>query len=213
MMLQWRCFVAAPFKFFGGTVMKMVNKMVFLSLAATLVFASCAKPPVEEMEAATAAVTRAENDPDAKLYAQNSIVRARDSLNNMRAEAEQKHYPQALQLAKDTVELAERAITDGKNAAARLHDEAAAAVRAMENAITETQTTIENARAQRLRGVNFTQIDSDWTAAQLTADQTRIANSGNRYREAIDGSQTVRNQLSNISATISQAAQTLSRKK
>jgi predicted kinase len=193
--------------------MKLTNKIVFFGLVTALVFASCAKPPVEEMDAATAALTRAENDPDAKLYAQNGITRARDSLNNMRAEAEQKHYPQALQLAKDTVDLAERAISDGKNVAARMREDAANAIRAMETAITETKATIDNARTQRLRGVTFSQIDSDFAATQAIADQARLANGSNRYREAVDSSQTVRSQLSNISTTIAQAAQSLSRKK
>jgi hypothetical protein len=134
-------------------------------------------------------------------------------MNNMRSEADQKHYDQARQMAKETVELAERAITEGKNAAARIRDEAASAVRAMDNAITETQSTIENARGQRLRDVNFTEIDSEFTSALILADQARLANSGNRYREAVDGSQNVRNQLSGISTKIAQAAQALSRKK
>jgi hypothetical protein len=192
--------------------MKM-KKILFFSLLIVSVFAACAKPPTEEMEKAAAAVAQAENDPDAKAYAASSIARARESLNTMRTEAEQKHYDQAKQLAADTVALAEKAIADGKTALARIRDEASTAINTMNNAITETQTTIENARTAKQRGVNFEEIDGDFSAAKTSADQARLANTQQRYREAIDGSGNVRSQLSNITAKIAQAAQAQNRKK
>jgi predicted kinase len=187
--------------------------MMVFGLLAALAFAACAKPPTEEMEQAAAAVAKAENDPDAKLYAQTGIARARDSLNTMRSEADQKHYDQAKQLAAETVSLADKAIADGKNAAARIRDEAANAITVMNNAVTETQSTIEGARTAKQRGVNFQEIDGEFATAQAGADQARAANSQQRFREAIDGSGGVRSQLSAINAKISQAAQAQNRKK
>jgi hypothetical protein len=182
-------------------------------ICVSMLFASCAKPPTDEMEQAEAAVTRAENDPDARQHAQNSITRARDSLNNMHSEAEQKHYEQAKQLASDTIALAERAISDGKAAAARVRDEADNAIRAMENLLTETQATIENARNSNRAALNFSEIDSDFATANSVANQAREANGTSNYSRAIDLSNSVRTTLSNITAKIGQAAQAQNRKK
>jgi hypothetical protein len=190
-----------------------IRKVLVVGLIAALACAACAKPPTEEMDAAAAAVARAENDPDAKVYAQNGIARARESLNAMRTEADQKHYDQAKQLASDTVALAEKAIADGKSAATRIRDEAANAINAMNNALAETQTTIESARTAKQRGVDFQEVDGEFAMAQAGADQARAANGQQRYREAIDGSGGVRSQLSAITAKIAQAAQAQNRKK
>jgi PBP1b-binding outer membrane lipoprotein LpoB len=192
---------------------KIMKKILFFGLVIALVFAACAKQPTEEMEKAAAAVSQAENDPDAKAYAPSSIARARESLNTMQAEADQKRYDQAKQLAADTIALAEKAIADGKSGAVRIRDEAANAINAMNNAITETETTIESARTAKQKGVNFQEIDGDFAAANAGADQARLANNQQRFREAIDGGGNVRSQLSNITARIGQSAQAQNRKK
>lgn len=175
--------------------------------------AACAKAPVEDMENATAAVARAENDPDVVTYAQSALSRARETLNTMRAEAESKRYEEAKRLAADVVALAEKAIQDGRGAALRARDEAANAIAVMETAIAEADETIENARGARKGNVSFEEVDRDFMDAKTLADRARSANGEKRYREAIDGSSQVRSQLSAITSRIGQAALAVSRKK
>jgi hypothetical protein len=181
--------------------------------AAAFIFASCAKMPTEEMGQAEEAVVRAENDPDAKQYAQADVARARESLNNMQDEAAQKHYEQAKQLASETIALADKAISNGKAGAARIRSEADSAIRAMENSLSETQLTIDGAKSAGRSTVNFAEIDSEYATALSGAEQARQANTSGNYRQAVDLSASVRTSLSNITERIGQAAQAQNRKK
>jgi hypothetical protein len=165
------------------------------------------------MDNATAAVARAENDPDVVMYAQSALSRAREMLNTMRTEADAKRYEEAKRLATDAVALAEKAIQDGRSAAVRARDEAANAIAVMESAISEADQTIENARGARQGNTNFEEVDRGFMDAKALADRARNANGEKRYREAIDGSSQVRSQLSAITSQIGQAAIAVSRKK
>jgi hypothetical protein len=184
---------------------------IFVIAAASLI--GCAKPPVEEMNNAIAAVSRAENDPDVVNYAANSLLRAREALAQMQGEADAKRYDAAKRLAGDAQTLAEKAISDSRAAALRVREEAETAVRAMQNALTETNQTLNDAHRSRPAGVNITQLDQDFAAARNDADQAVIAQAESRYREAVDTSQRVRAALSAITSSLSQAVISTSRKK
>ena len=70
------------------------NKIVIgiiLALALSGIL-SCAKPPRAEMDAATAALTKAETDSDTRAYAPDSLARARDLVTRMQAEVTAKKY-------------------------------------------------------------------------------------------------------------------------
>ncbi|MDR2509692.1 MAG: DUF4398 domain-containing protein [Spirochaetaceae bacterium] len=188
------------------------NAIIIVVCFAAL-FVACAKPPVEDMDNAATAVARAESDVDVTAYAQGALSRARDSLNNMRTEAEAKRYEEARRLAAETVALAERAIQEGRNAAVRTRDEAANAISIMETAITEAGATIEGAKTARQKGVDFEEIEREFTDVKTVADRAKNANNEKRYREAIEGSSAVRSSLSGITGKIGQASITASRKK
>jgi hypothetical protein len=104
--------------------MKITGKIylalaLFLAAGTVLLAGGCAKPPTEEMDAASAAVTRAENDPDAVTYAGNSLARAREALNRMSVEADSKRYDAAKSFAAEAIAAADKAISDGRAGAAR----------------------------------------------------------------------------------------------
>jgi uncharacterized membrane protein YccC len=189
-----------------------VKYLFFVFIAAALL-AGCAKPPVEEMNNAIAAVSRAENDPDVVNYAVNALARAREALSQMQTEAEAKRYEDAKRLAADAQTLAEKAISDSRAAAQRIREEADNAIRSMQNAISETEQTLSNARRSRPAGVDINRLDQDFASARNTADQAVIAQTESRYREAIDKSQTVRSALSAITSSLSQTVISRSRKK
>ena len=182
-------------------------------IVVTALLTGCAKPPLDEMNNAVAAVSRAENDPDVVNYAANALARAREALSQMQAAADAKRYDDAARLAADAQSLAERAVSDSRTAAARIRDEADSAIRAMQSAISETEQTLNNARRSRPAGVDINRLDRDFAGARGTADQAVIAQTESRYREAIDKSQTVRSALSAITSSLSQKVMAASRKK
>jgi hypothetical protein len=188
-------------------------KYAFLVFVAAAALLACAKPPVEEMNNAVAAVSRAENDPDVVNYATNALARAREALSQMQSEADTKRYDNAKRLAADAQSLAEKAISDSRTAAQRMREEADGAIRAMQSAISETEQTLNNARRSRPAGVNIARLDQDFANARAMAGEAVIAQTESRYREAIDKSQTVRSALSTITSSLSQTVIATSRKK
>ncbi|MDR1148233.1 MAG: DUF4398 domain-containing protein [Spirochaetaceae bacterium] len=173
----------------------------------------CAKPPTEEMNNAIAAVSRAENDPDVVNYAAPSLARARETLAQMQAEADAKRYDAAKRLAADAQALAEKAVDDGRAAVARAREESENAIRLMQNSLSETEQVLTDASRSKPAGVNLPQLEQDFEDARGIASQAVAAQSGNRYSEAVDKSQTVRAALSSITSRLSQSVISVSRKK
>jgi uncharacterized phage infection (PIP) family protein YhgE len=175
--------------------------------------ASCAKPPVEEMNAASAALTRAENDADAVTYAANTLARARDAFNRMQTEADAKRYDSAKTFAAETVSAAEKAVADGRIGAERTREDAASLVAGLKNTVAETEDSIRAAkRAQNLQ-LDFGAIDRDFETARRTVDQAEVSLAGNNYADAMDKGRTARGLLGGISERLSSAAAAASRKK
>jgi len=185
-------------------------------MCAVLVLAAlvmgCAKPPTEEMNNATEAVTRAENDSDAVTYAGNSVTRAKDALARMNQEAAAKRYDAAKSYAAEAVAAAERAINEGRTGAARAKDEASALVSQLKPLITETEQGIEAARKAKLP-LDFYAIDRDFDTAQYNANEAQSALSNKRYQTALDRGRSARAELNNINQQLSTAALATSRKK
>jgi hypothetical protein len=173
---------------------------------------SCAKPPTAEMNTAIEAVTRAENDPDAALYAGNSLARARDSLHRMQTEAEAKRYDAAKNYAAEAVAAADKAIADGRTGAARAREEAAMLVAKLPPAIAETEQSIRAAQEKKL-ALNFDAINQDFDAARRNADQAQTALSGSRYQDALNRGRDAQAGLGDIKQRLSGAATAASRKK
>jgi hypothetical protein len=186
---------------------------VLLTLGIFLLAAACAKPPTEEMNAATAAVTRAENDPDAVIYGGNSLARARDSLNRMQAEADSKRYTAAKTFAAEAIAAADKAVADGQAGALRAQEEAAALVAAVKAGVSETGAGIRSAQASGRLDLNFTALNRDLETVRRTADQAEVSLAGNNYQDALDKGRSARAGLSDINQKLSSAATAASRKK
>ncbi|GMO46551.1 MAG: hypothetical protein Ta2B_28160 [Termitinemataceae bacterium] len=183
-----------------------------VSFALVITAVSCAKPPLEEMNNATAAVSRAENDQDVPLYAANGLQRAKEALNAMQTASDAKRYDEAKQHAEEAVRYAEKAISDSKVALQRAKDDAASALSALEAAVTETEQSIADARRTKQK-VDFAEIDKDLTTAKTTQGEALTANNDKKYRDAVDKSQTARGLLSSITSRLTQTVIETSRKK
>ena len=173
----------------------------------------CAKPPTEEMEQARAALTRAENDPDAVLYAADSITRARDALTRMQAEVAAKRYDVARTYAQETISAADKAISDGRAAAQRAKDEADSLMALLSTSVKETEGAINAARQVKNSSLDFEALSRDFESARQTFDQAQISAAAGNYKDALEKGQIVRSALSSINNRLSEAIMAVSRKK
>jgi PBP1b-binding outer membrane lipoprotein LpoB len=187
---------------------------VLMSVLALMVFMSgCAKPPTAEMEAAQAALTRAENDADALAYGSPSLIRARDALANMQSEAKAKKYDSAKTYAQEVISAADKAIADGKTGAQRARDEATNLLNGVQTMVGETQKNIAAARSRNVRGVDFTAINGDFDNARNQVVQAQTALSSADFRGSIEKSQSARAILGSIDNRLTQTSIATSRKK
>jgi hypothetical protein len=186
---------------------------LFFIAGAVLLTGGCAKPPTEEMDAAKAAVTRAENNADAVTYAGNTLTRAREALNRMSVEADSKRYDAARSFAAEAVAAADKAVSDGRAGAARAREEASSLIALVRTGISETGNAIQAAQASGKLGLDYGVINRDFDTVRSTADQAEISLAGNNYQEALDKGRSARAGLSDINQKLSTAATAASRKK
>jgi hypothetical protein len=192
--------------------MKKLSGVLFVLFAAALLAAACAKPPTEEMDKAIDAVTRAESDADAINYAGNTLLRARDALTRMQEEANSKRYDSARSLAAEAVAAAEKAISDGKSAAARAREDAASLLNGLKTTAVETESAFNNARQQGIN-IDAAALGGDLQRAKDTINAAQSNFDVGSYEDASSKCRIARSDLENIKARIAEAAQVVSRKK
>jgi len=191
--------------------MKVLNIAFLIILG--LLLAACATPPTEEMNKAQDAVTRAENDADAVTYAPNTLARAREALNMMQKEANEKRYDSAKNYANEAINNAEKAIADGKAAAARARDEAARLVNGLQTPLAETATAIDTAKQVDDIDLDFNALSDDLASARENYDNAQQSLQDNNYSDAVSKGTFVRGVLSDINSKITDGAQAVARKK
>jgi hypothetical protein len=187
-------------------------KRIFPALLALGLILACAKPPVDEMNKASDAVTRAENDPDAVSYAGGALTRARDALSRMQSEAEAKRYDAAKNYAAEAVTNAEKAIADGKTGAARAREEAANLINSLSGPLGETADALNAARQVRNIKLDFDALSADMEAARSAYNSAQQSLQAGNYPSALSGGQNVRSLLAGVNARITEAAAAVSRK-
>ena len=190
-----------------------MKKPIAIAALITIAFLSaCATPPTDEMNKAHDAVIRAENDPDAVSYAGNTLIRARDSLNRMQAEADAKRYDSAKNLANEAVNLAERAIADGRTGAARAKEDAANLLNSLNGPLEETAKSLDTARDSRML-LDYDALSGDLDQARAGYDEGWKSYRENSFQDATVKAQAARSILSGINTKITEAAQDSLRKK
>jgi hypothetical protein len=165
------------------------------------------------MEAAEAAVSRAENDANATAYAGGSLVRARDALSRMREEAAAKRYDTARTYAAEAAAAAEKALADGKTGAALTKEEASALIAGLREQIPETERNLRQAESAGNLDLDFDGLSRDFESARREAAGAELSLAEENYPEALQRGRGVRSALSDIDARIAGAAVTASRKK
>jgi hypothetical protein len=185
---------------------------VALTLVLAMLAMGCAKPPTEEMNNATEAVTRAENASNAVTYAGGSIARARDALTRMNSEANAKRYDSARSYAAEAIAAADRAISEGRAGAERAKTEAAAFIADLKPLLVETEQGINAARRAKLP-LDFKSIDNDFVTARANTEQAEAAYADSRYADSLDRGRAARVGLNGINQQLSTATLAVSRRK
>jgi hypothetical protein len=192
-------------------IKQSVTLLVFLALG--LVLIACATPPKEEMDRALETVFRAESDPDAVAYAPLLLVRARDALTRMQSEADAKNYEEAKRFAAEAINNAERAIADGRVAAANARTEAARLLDTVSDTLAETSSTVNAAGGLQGLSYDLDELSGEVQLAQNTYDDAQQYFEEENYVDAIANAETVRSLLSGVNTKVNGAAGAASRKK
>lgn len=189
---------------------------VFLALITILVIfavAACAKPPTDEMARATDAVTRAQNEPNVGTYAANSLRLAEDALRRMNEAAANKKYDEAKALAIDAANLADRAISEAKDAETQVKLDASNMIATVKSAITEAEQALANARKVKNINLNTNAIVFEIDNAKKLNQDAEAALARAAHKEALDKATNARSSVSSAMGLISEAARESSKKK
>jgi len=184
-----------------------------ITLVSLFVVFSCAKPPTAEMDAANAAVAKAQADANVTQYAPESLKRATDSLAKMKAEADAKRYDNAKTLAQETIKLADQAIADGNAAMERAKDEADGLITSSKALVLEVTDALNSAKKVARIKLNFTDVTAQFNDAKATLAEAEKDQGNGNFKRAIEKGRTARTALSDILSAISSAVQAASKKK
>ncbi|MDR1211985.1 MAG: hypothetical protein LBK40_07130 [Spirochaetaceae bacterium] len=193
--------------YFSKVSWYMVCAVLFLALAS-----GCAKPPVEEMNAAREAVTRAENNANALAYAADGVRRARSALGRMDEEANAKRYDAAKIAAAEAVAAAEKAVRDGQEASAKAADNASNLIVAAKTEIQAAEQALDAAMRSGVRNINFGELNSAAGDAWKSVEQAEISLAQGRAQDAVNGAGEARRNAARISLALSEGARAGSRK-
>ncbi|MCL1994297.1 MAG: hypothetical protein FWG66_15235 [Spirochaetes bacterium] len=182
---------------------KNISKLAILA-ACALWLAGCAQPPTEEMNNAIEAVTRAENDPNAVLYAQGTLLMAQDALRRMQDEADLRNFDDARFFAGEAVMFANMAISQGAAAAQRSREEAEALLLALSPEVEQTEQAILSAQENGL-ALDYDALDRDLQTARIEAEEAQLAMAENRYSDALEMGMNARNGINGINQALSTA--------
>jgi hypothetical protein len=191
-------------------------KKLFVISPSILIFgwflASCATPPIDDMNRAQEAVTRAENDADTVAYASHTLLQARDALARMQSEADARRFDAARNHANEAISLAERAIADGRAGASRARGEAENILREIGQLLTETSSAIAAAEQVPNILLDFDSISREMNLARQAYGEAQQSFEAGNYRDVISRGQIIRSILSDINARITEAVLATSRK-
>jgi hypothetical protein len=186
-----------------------------VSICVVLFFAlasSCAKPPVEEMEAAREAVTRAENNANAVAYAESGVRRARSALERMDEEAKAKRYDSAKAAAAEAVAAAEKAISDGQAASARTADDASNLIVSVKTEIQAAEQALDTAWKNGVKNINFGALNETAEEAWKSVERAEMSLAQGRAQDALNDAGQARRSAAQITLALSEGTRAGSRK-
>lgn len=184
-----------------------------ISVAFVVTFGSCAQPPKAEVEAAQAAIARAEKDADVPVYAADSLARAKDTFSRMQKELDAKKYDAAKSLAQETVQAADKAIADAKTNKDRAKSSAASTLSAVKTAIGEAEGALAAAKTTRGVKLDFAAVSEEFEAIKKTAASAETDFNNGLYKPSLEKAESVQSKVRDLSSRIADAVRAASKKK
>lgn len=194
-----------------------MNKTNFYGMLILLVvligLVACAKPPTAEIEAATTALARAENNADVREYAPDSLSRAKSLVDRMQAEVATKRYDSAKSLALEAVAAADKAIRDGASAKGKARTDTASSIASVKTVLEEIRQTLSAAEKVKGISLDLPAMERDINAVVQTLSAADADLTNNNFTGASEKAQNARSLLSGIQRRISDAVQKATRRK
>ncbi len=193
--------------------MKKTFPIIASMLAVAFVLASCAKPPVAEMEAASAAVAKAAGDAAVVTYAPEALKKAQDLLARMKGESDAKRYTEAKNLALETSKAADDAITQGQNGLNRAKQKSADLMKALDAALSEADAALASAKNTRGVKLDFSGVASELSEVRDSVDAAKVDDRAGNYTDAVRKGEAAQSRIASILSRIAEAVRATSRKK
>lgn len=185
----------------------------FVMAAVAASFSSCAKPPAAEIEAAKAAVSKAESDIDVPIYAADSLARAKEALGRMQQQVDAKKYDAAKASAQEAVQAADKAISDARTNKDRARADASSTIGAVKAGIAEAEGALAAARRNRKVKFDYAGANAELAALKKSIAAAEADYNGNAFRAALDKAESAQSKLRDLSSRIADAVRAAGSKK
>ena len=179
---------------------------VGLILSVALVFAGCAKPPTQELDAAQAALDEAKKA-EADIYAPDAYRSASNALNEARAKVEQKDYEGAKASALQAKQLADRSRTEAETSKRTTRDEAQALVNSVSSGLTDARTALNSAPKGKGADEDLDQLRSDLGQAETSLSDARNSLNAGKYKDAQSQARSAESRLAQVQGSVQTAMQ------
>ncbi len=191
----------------------MKRRLWLVPALVLLALASCAKPPKAEVDAAEAAVAKAEKSADVQTYAPAELKRAQDALAEMRKELAAKKYDKAKTLALSASEAAEAAIAAAPGNKDRAKSRAAELIATAKKAAPEVEKLLAAALKLKKPVLDRSARSAELAAAKSKIVDAETAFASGEFYKAADAAGSAEKALADLRSAIAQAVQSATRKK
>jgi hypothetical protein len=186
---------------------------LLLPVILVLSLSGCAKPPKAEIDAAEAAVARAEQSPDVVLYAPEALQRAQKALERMRAEVSARHYDKAKAAASEATTAATDAVASAQANKERAKSKAEELIGAVKQALPQAEKLLANALKVKKAKIDRAAKTAELEGAKAALAEAEASFAQGDYLKAIDKAGSAQKALADFESEIGSLVQAATRKK
>jgi hypothetical protein len=178
--------------------------ILFFSMLSLVLVSGCARPPQQEMDAANATIQSAVGA-GAETYAADELKAAQDLIAQMNSQVEKKDYNAAKESAIKAQEKALEAKSAAEANKAKAKEEVTTASNDVKQGLEKTKGILTEAETAGVPAVDLNPIKEQLTAVETAAGELDGMVSGEKYKEAIEKTTQMKEQLTQIEQGITDA--------
>lgn len=186
---------------------------LLLPVILVLALSGCAKPPKAEIDAAEAAVARADQSPDVVLYAPDALDRAHKALELMRAEVAARHYDKAKAAASEATTAATDALAAAQENKERSKAKAEELIGAVKQALPQAEKLLANALRVKKAKIDRAAKTAELEGAKAALAEAEAAFAQGDYLKAIEKAGSAQKAIADFESGIGSSVQAATRKK